>query len=241
MTGVKSAYFKPAYRAVLTGTDGSLQKSSSRSYTNYPNHAEKTRVMWQSLLDYFLEQFPEAQVLFHQPWTYQAVEYGKEDVTMTPELQASNEDKIEYFVKEICSHYNTEAETLVQRVDTGRAWQILRNPEHEYGIGYDYLCCRLDKSSGKGDGYHDGDIGGGQYLNACVWFEVVTGISVLGNPYRPDYATSYTLSTELFDKLHVEKTSKGYALTQDFTTALQQYAHDAVAELGLTIVDGNYQ
>ena len=37
------------------------------------------------------------------------------------------------------------------------------------------------------DGYHDGDIGGGQYLNAAVWFETITGQSVVGNTYRPVY------------------------------------------------------
>jgi hypothetical protein len=33
-------------------------------------------------------------------------------------------------------------------------------------------------------------VGGGQYLNACVWFEVITGKSCVGNSFRPDYALS---------------------------------------------------
>jgi hypothetical protein len=214
----------------------SLQESSSKSFKNHPTHAQDTKGMWEPLLDYFLEQFPDAQVLWHQPWTYQANEYHKADTPYTPELQQENQDKIEAFSKEICDYYNVPAgETLIQRVNTGRAWQIMRT---EYG--YDYLCCRLGKTNDNGtahagDGYHDGDIGGGQLLNACVWFEIITGKSVVGNTYIPAYSTSSTLDATLFDNLNVAKTDKGYALTPEFVAQIQQAAHKAVAELGLEV------
>lgn len=213
----------------------SLQESSSRSFENHPNHATNTKGMWEPLLDYFIAQFPDAQVLWHQPWTYQAAAYVKEGTSYTPELQQSNQDKIEAFCKEICDHYNTGDETLVQRVNTGRAWQIMRTE-----FGYDYLCCRLGKTSADGvdhagDGYHDGDIGGGQLLNACVWFEIITGKSVIGNSYIPEYATTATLDAALFDNLNVVKTDKGYALSSDFVAQIQQAAHKAVQELGLNV------
>lgn len=51
------------------------------------------------------------------------------------------------------------------------------------------------------------DIGGGQYLNACVWFETLSGLSCLGNTFRPDYELSETL-----------------------IEVLQQAAHEAVAQ-----------
>jgi len=54
----------------------------------------------------------------------------------------------------------------------------------------DTLCMRLSVNNGAGDHYHDGDIGGAQYLNACVWFEVLTGQSCIGNTWRPDYHLS---------------------------------------------------
>ena len=57
-----------------------------------------------------------------------------------------------------------------------------------------------------GDGYHDGDIGGGQYLNACVWFETLTGKSCVGNAYRP----------------------ADYDLSEEKIAVLQQSAHEAV-------------
>ena len=54
-------------------------------------------------------------------------------------------------------------------------------------------------------------------------------------PFTLPYKTTSTISDELFGKLHVEKTANGYKLTDDFAAALRQYAHDAVAELGLDI------
>ena len=57
------------------------------------------------------------------------------------------------------------------------------------------------------DMYHDGDVGGGQYLNACVWFEVLTGKSCIGNTWRPSYE-----------------------LSEERITQLQLAAHQAVAE-----------
>ena len=52
------------------------------------------------------------------------------------------------------------------------------------------LCARLGVRGDEGDYGHDGDIGGGQYLNACVWFEILTGESCLGNTFRPSYELS---------------------------------------------------
>ena len=71
------------------------------------------------------------------------------------------------------------------------------------------LCARTSVNNGEGDYYHDGDIGGGQYLNACVWFEVITGQSCVGNTYRPDYVLDTDITYE----------------------ALQQAAHQAVQSL----------
>ena len=64
------------------------------------------------------------------------------------------------------------------------------------------------------DGIHDGDMGGGQYLNACVWFEVITGKSCIGNTFRPEYKF-----------INVD-----CSLTEEKIAVLQQAAHDAVAE-----------
>jgi hypothetical protein len=94
----------------------------------------------------------------------------------------------------VCKEFNLE------RVNTGEAWHLVRQG------GYDDLCARLGVNGNKGDYYHDGDIGGGQYLNACVWFECITGQSCIGNTWRPDSA-----------------------LSEDLINTLQEAAHDTVA------------
>ena len=80
--------------------------------------------------------------------------------------------------------------------------------------GYEELCARLGKGNNhEGDYYHAGDIGGGQYLTACVWFETLTGLSCIGNPYRPVYTYN----------------GQVYELNEGITyEALQQFAHQAV-------------
>ena len=65
-----------------------------------------------------------------------------------------------------------------------------------------------------GDLSHDGDVGGGQYLNGCVWFEMITKKSVVGNPFRPTY-------------VH-EPSGNIYQFTEEKIAALQNAAHQAV-------------
>ncbi len=43
-----------------------------------------------------------------------------------------------------------------------------------------------------GDWRHEGDIGGGQYLYACVLFETLTRKSCIGNSFRPSYNLKYS-------------------------------------------------
>ena len=217
--------------ALQGGTSGALNSGEA--------YYEEVGYYSEQLLGYFLQEFPNARIGWHQAWTNQAGEYAKSNSTMTTEKQISGAVEIEKYAELVCGYFNEPAgQTLVQRIPTGKAWQNCRTAD-----GYDYLCSRLGYDNNKakmmhaGDGNHDGDIGGGQYLNACVWFEVITGQSVLNTTYVPEYKTTSTISDELFGKLHVEKTANGYKLTDDFAAALRQYAHDAVAELGLDIKD----
>jgi hypothetical protein len=52
-------------------------------------------------------------------------------------------------------------------------------------------------------------VGGGQYLNACIWFEVLSGKSCIGNTWRPS----------------------DYRLSEEKIAGLQLAAHQAVAEM----------
>ncbi|MBQ8797732.1 MAG: DUF4886 domain-containing protein [Oscillospiraceae bacterium] len=206
----------------------SLQESSSRLVKNGGAvHLSNTQLYWQELLDFLMEQFPKSRFGWHQTWTYQ-VDYGKEGTTMTPQLQEENQTQQEIFSKGVCDHYDGK----LMRIPSGRAWQNARTK-----YGYDYLTCRMKIKSGAGDGYHDGDIGGGQYLNACVWYEIITGKSCLNNTYRPAYKATALLSDELNSKLKVTLNGSDYVLNDELISILQNSAHEAVAELGLNIAD----
>lgn len=109
----------------------------------------------------------------------------------------------------------------IEGVPTGDAWEKVRDlplftvphpafPEAERFS----LCSRLHRDAFKDDFSHDGDIGGGQYLNACVWFERLTGESCLGNGFRPQY----------------QYKGRNVSLTEEKIFVLQNAAHDAVAE-----------
>lgn len=110
-------------------------------------------------------------------------------------------------------------ENGVSRVNTGEAWQIYRkNYVGKNGLT-DTLCARLGVGTNNvGDYYHDGDIGGGQYLNACVWFEIIM------RDLRPE--GNYTCIGNTYDPVYDGK----YKLSQELRTALQESAHQAVLE-----------
>ncbi len=116
----------------------------------------------------------------------------------------------------ICEKYDMD------RISTCEAWAIIRDG------GYDNLCARLGKQyadtapENSGDNYHDGDIGGGQYLNACVWYEYLFGLDVRENTFVPTY-NGAGLSGLNKDGTGSYKTHIDYKL-------LQEAAHQAFAD-----------
>lgn len=153
------------------------------------------------LWGYIKEQFPMSRYLWQQPWSRQVG--NKFYVMESAEKQQKVAEQNRQAAMIVCKEQNLE------RVNSGDAWQIVRK-EH----GYDKLCARIGKGENhEGDNGHDGDWGGGQYLTACVWFEVVTGQSCIGNTYRPKYITA---------------DSQDLSLSEDMIQMLQQSAHKAV-------------
>ncbi|MBR5296101.1 MAG: hypothetical protein IKU24_05880, partial [Clostridia bacterium] len=66
-----------------------------------------------------------------------------------------------------------------------------------------------------GDWSHEGDVGGGQYLYACVLFETLTRQSCIGNTFRPSYKLKYSDMTweelqQIAHKAVEEQYGKGY-------------------------------
>ena len=142
---------------------------------------EYNKLWLDDLLGYFREQFPASELAWHHTWTYQVGTASNGVVVESPETQRASYERFREFNLLVCDTYD------LIRVNSGDAWQIIRDG------GYDNLCARLGKAvpgaaPNTGDNYHDGDIGGGQYLNACVWFEVLTGQSCVGNTYVPHYS-----------------------------------------------------
>ena len=162
------------------------------------------RVYLDTFYGLFREQFPKATMLWHQTWSYAVGTAGNGTVT-TPEKQVANHERNKAAAALICEKYD------LQNVPTGNAWAVIRSE------GYDMLCGRIGKGvDHEGDYYHDGDVGGGQYLNACVWFEVLTGLSVVGNTYRPVY------------KYQGNEIPLNSAITYEH---LQEVAHQVVQEM----------
>lgn len=71
------------------------------------------------------------------------------------------------------------------------------------------LCQKLNASNKiVSDQYHDGDIGGGQYLNACTWFMTLFKISCIGSTWAPSYTLSKDKRTILQQAAYKAVTTK---------------------------------
>ena len=172
----------------------SLQEALSnirkKSNNNAQTHLQQTQTYRTDLLGYLKEQFPQSRHAWHDTWSFQ-IGYDRNDYKMeTVEQQQADRQVMKDFVLATCKEFDLE------RINSGDAWQIVRQG------GYDNLCAQQNKNNGLGDYYHDGDIGGGRYLNACVWFEFITGQSCIGNTYRPDYVLDESLLLTLQEAAH---------------------------------------
>lgn len=131
------------------------------------------------LLAIIQKQFPHSKYYWQCSWVPQVGNYNASSnfrIETKEDEMAWQNAKITV-ATEICEKHG------MNMMPTGQAWVEARyNPV----IG-NQLCLRKAKPD---DTSHDGDIGGGQYLNACVWFEMLTGQSCIGNTWRPDYELS---------------------------------------------------
>lgn len=143
-----------------------------------------------------------AALYWHQPWAYE-VGYGMKNEDPRTHVDSLEKQLAQHKAIKELAHIVSKQEG-VQLVPTGDAWQLAAANEL---IGQT-LCARKGINGDKGDCDHDGDIGGGQYLTACVWFEVLMKKSCIGNTWRPDYD-----------------------LSEEKIAVLQEAAHNAVAEI----------
>ena len=128
------------------------------------DHADK-------MYDFLKQEFPQAKLVWYETWTYDvgwknsAGSFGIEDGA----TQAAHQDIINRVSADIVT------ENGITMIPCGAAWSIARN---EYDLG----------QLTRGDMYHDGEQGG-QYLNACVWYESLTGLDCRENTWRPTYSS----------------------------------------------------
>ena len=200
-SGVNMEYCLRAYNwDLISFQDG----SSSFRTTPAQQTLTRTRPNLQEMTDYVRKLLPKTRIFMQQIWAYD-IGYNRNGFAMESAIQQEGmHERIREYTLAACQEFNME------RVPSGEAWKIARQSPV-----VDILCHRLAVNNGEGDYYHDGDIGGGQYLNACVWFETLSGQSCIGNTYRPVYkqgALEHTLSEEL-------------------VTVLQQAAHQAVEDM----------
>lgn len=186
-------------------------------------HQEATQQYYKPLFTYLREQFPEAQLLFQQTWAYQpGYDFSGFQMVDTAQ-QTANAAAVKEYAEAVCADL---VDLGVGIVPSGSAWQNVRNGA--FGTAFDNLCARISSNAGKGDYYHEGDIGGAQYLNACVWFEVITGLDCRDyDSFIPFYSSS-ALAADVVAAVNVDTVTGGYSLTEEFVNILQECAHAAV-------------
>ena len=166
--------------------------------------ADERAVAHKELYDHVRKTCPLTRVYYNEHVALD-IGYDRNGYKMTSvEQREAYQKNIRDYTEIVCRDFD------LGLIPSGRAWSIARQ---------DPLCscltARLASNNGQGDYAHDGDIGGGQYLNACTWFEVLTGQSCIGNTFRPLYTHE----------------GQEYTLTEEHIAVMQQAAHQAVEEL----------
>ena len=162
--------------------DWFVKKYAGTMEDAYANHEEPTL----KYLDYLKTNFPDANIYYYQHWAWQV---GHDTV---PDVATQ-----EYMFNIIKTTTHSFCEDSgVPLIPCGEAWELARDDSR---IG-DTMC--------QDDKLHDSAAHGGNYINACVFFEVMFGESCIGNTYRASNGPS-----------------------DEKCLILQQHAHNAVAAI----------
>ena len=164
--------------------------------TSYENALAETETYAANMFAYLKEKHPEAKLVWYETWAYSSVKDSTADEAGLADL--AEKDRMQTIIHDVSTKIATD--NNVGMIPCGGAWDIART---DYELG-DMMR----------DTLHSGWANGGQYLNACVWFETLTGLSCIDNPYRP---ADYVLDD-----------------TNGRIATLQTIAHRAVAENPIT-------
>lgn len=161
----------------------------------------------EALFDHLHEKFPNAKLFWHWTWFKEVGRVDPDGHTYKEEEGPVFVAAMEQTSRCIAQEVSQDKSYTVTLVPTGLAWTKARQKNETANLlPYGGLCARLGKNmfgdcrENSGDGTHDGDIGGGQYLNACVWYEIITGNDCRDIAYIPTYVhngITYTVDGEL--------------------------------------------
>ena len=151
----------------------------------------------ENLYNYLGEKFPDAKLYWHQTWAYEVgYKYpANRDDDPTNDVPDVDVPDVEIQNRQrdvIIEASNWISQTYqVDQIPCGSAWANARaNPS-------------ITEDPCKDDNCHDGTVEGGQYLNACTWFETLFGESCVGSQWLPsDYTLDATLAAELQKAAH---------------------------------------
>lgn len=187
--------------------NGSYMNKEKREFTR--NGIAETA---EPLLARFHELHPNAQLLWHRTWYSEIGRVGSDGYVYTAEGGPKYDEGMQDICDWMCNEFDKDKPYDLQIVNSGAAWTEARKLNETLDLlPYGGLCARLnynkfgDQRANSGDGYHDGDIGGAQLLNAYIWYMTLTGNTDLtASKYMPVYkidAIEYPLSKELVDML----------------------------------------
>ena len=152
---------------------------------------ERIKTPTEVLLPYIRSQFPDADFYVQETKTSQSGRYDRFDnpdyPIMNLECQTLYTEILKEGAESLVAKFNAEPYNLDMMVmPDGEAWQYVREGFEKYdGTGtwekYDDMCARIgfvydeapNGDPNQGDMGHDGDIGGGQYLNGAVWLQTI--------------------------------------------------------------------
>ena len=174
---LKDALRQENWDVITLQTTGGTLNTSIEETGKIESTIKKAGAAAKNLYDYLKEQFPSSAFYWHETWAFE-VGYDRSNGKIPDKAAQDNMRLVTQAIQRPIA-----AENNAGIIPTGDAWYLAR----QNAIVGDTLCVGSDKNNGLGDHYHDGDSGGGQYLNACVWFEVLTGKSCVGNTWRPSY------------------------------------------------------
>ena len=185
---------------------------SGADYPNVPENGTHLKIaaVAEPLLDRFHYLFPDAQLLWQRTWTS---EIGRSDL-WTEEYSKGYDRGMQYISDYMCNEWDLNKPYDLVQVNSGAGWREARELEAGKNLlPFGGLCARLGwedyaltlgyaegEKPNSGDGYHDGDIGGAQLINAYTWYETLTGNDCRETVYRPVYTrdgVTYTHPEEL--------------------------------------------